>query len=117
MDEYVKKKVECFRPQVFALIERMTLAAGAIATSDPLEADIMDTAFSIRSTGTVDAAIEEFDGEQWQVADSMEVLEGDTVWHHTLKNAQFRLRLENKSERDAVVSINVNLPCAVEVED
>jgi len=117
MGEYIKKKVECFRPQVFALFSGLNLAAGAAAVSDPLEAEIMNTAFSIRSTGAVDAFIEEYNGEKWSTADQMEVLEGDTVWHHTLRNARFRLRLENKSEREAVVSVRVNLPCAMEIED
>lgn len=103
------------RPRVVTVFKDLALAPGSTATSETLENDILNIALRIQSTGTAGVQIQEpHDREGWSTTGSMEVLEGETVWHYTLKQDKFRIRVENGSGDRVAVTIQANLPCRAE---
>jgi len=98
-------------PNVVPLAQNLTLAPGGAVVLEAPRATIMNVGIRVRTTGTVNAALEEFDDTDWIPKDRMECLEGDTIWHHQLRHPRFRLRLENpSSDAEVAVSIDLNMP-------
>jgi hypothetical protein len=99
------------RPQIFCLGRDIGISAGSEVELACPRATILNIAFRIRSSGPVSLAVEELAEESWQVTETLEAEEGETIWHHILKKPDFRLRLMNPAkERELSVSVDVNLP-------
>ncbi|MDQ0287632.1 hypothetical protein J2Z49_002762 [Desulfofundulus luciae] len=105
-------------PRIVRLAREMNLGAGQAVELDCPRATLLNIAFRIRTTGTVNLFVEEHNGQEWKTTGRLEVEEGETVWHHILKKPCFRLRLANPSPADAVeVSIDANLPCLKDLSE
>lgn len=101
-------------PQVVCLGRKMKIAPGATRELSCPKTSILNVAFRIRTTGPVHVTVEEAHENGWGARETLEALEGETVWHIILKKATFRLRLTNPSDaREVVVSVDVNLPRTV----
>ncbi|MDI6709962.1 MAG: hypothetical protein QMC81_03510 [Thermoanaerobacterales bacterium] len=98
-------------PNVVPLVKDLALAPRAGTVLDAPRATIMNVGIRVRTTGTLNAVLEEFDGADWIARDRTECLGGDTLWHHQLRHPEFRLRLENPSpDGEVTVSIDLNMP-------
>ena len=102
-------------PQVVRLGRGIRIAPGEEIELDCPRASILNVAFRIHTSGTVNVAVEECqEDDGWQRTKTLEAAEGETVWHHILKKPVFRLRLTNPSDAGSVtVSVDANLPCRV----
>ncbi|WP_027356959.1 hypothetical protein [Desulfofundulus thermocisternus] len=102
-------------PNIVHLARNLKLVPGQVVELDCPRATLMNIAFRIRTTGTVDLFVEEENDRGWETTGRQEVEEGEMVWHYILKRPCFRLRLANPSPAVNVeVSIDVNLPCLKE---
>lgn len=105
-------------PRIVRLAREMNLGAGQAVELDCPRATLLNIAFRIRTTGTVNLFVEEHNGQEWETTGRLEVEEGETVWHHILQQPCFRLRLANPSPAGAVeVSIDANLPCLKDLSE
>ncbi len=103
-------------PHIVHLAREMNLGASQAVELDCPRATLLNIAFRIRTTGTVNIFVEEYDGKEWKTTNKLEAEEGETIWHHILKQPSFRLRLTNPSpKQDVEVSIDANLPCLKEL--
>ncbi|MGB9803442.1 hypothetical protein [Desulfofundulus sp.] len=105
-------------PRVVRLVREMNLSAGQSVELDCPRATLLNIAFRIRTTGNVNFLVEEYNGRDWEATSRFEVEEGETVWHHILKQPSFRLRLANPSPTESVeISIDANLPCLKDLRE
>ncbi|MBO8128373.1 MAG: hypothetical protein H0Z39_04125 [Peptococcaceae bacterium] len=93
------------------LLKDHILPSGESLALKEQKASVLTVGVRVVTSHTIEAIIEEKNGDQWQVTDTTEMLEGETVVHHPLKHSVFRVRLKNPSPtNDAVVTVDVDLP-------
>lgn len=98
-------------PQIVRIGRGIRIAPGEAIELECPRASILNVAFRIHTSGPVNVAVEELQGNDWQSTEFLEAPEGETVWHHILKKPVFRLRLANPSPAENVtVSVDANLP-------
>ncbi|MEW6275129.1 MAG: hypothetical protein AB1556_08455 [Bacillota bacterium] len=101
-------------PQIICLGRGIKIAPGDAVELECPRASILNVAFRINASGPVSVTVEEYQDNTWRGTEMLEACEGETVWHHILKRAVFRLRLTNPSrEQDVTVSVDANLPCRI----
>lgn len=96
------------KPMQTVLLSDFNLAAKSRYSLDQMHVPILNIGVRVLSTDEITVRIEEFDGTEWHLRDTMPTIPGETVWHHSLKYPDFRVGIENPSEtKDQTVSVAI----------
>ncbi|MDA8097426.1 MAG: hypothetical protein RDV00_01200 [Clostridia bacterium] len=103
------------KPMNTILGEDLKLTAHSEQVFEPMHVPVLNIGVRVISTAEVLVIIEESDGFEWTIRDKMETVPGETVWHHNLRNPDFRVRVRNQSPTEEVmVSVGIKWMARVE---